>query len=50
VYFKDGDRIEFVQNAIVLENLISKFLFSQAEKSPATSASPDAVPTPAPKE
>jgi phospholipid/cholesterol/gamma-HCH transport system substrate-binding protein len=50
VYFKDGDRIEFVQNAIVLENLISKFLFSQAEKSPATSASPDAAPTPAPKE
>ena len=31
-YFKDGDRIEFVQDAIVLENLISKYLFSQAGK------------------
>ncbi len=49
-YLKAGDQIEFVQNAIVLENLISKFLFSQAEKSPATSASPDPAPTPAPKE
>jgi len=28
--FKDGDRVEFVQDAIVLENLISKYLFSQA--------------------
>ena len=31
-YFKDGDRVEFVQDAIVLENLISKYLFSQAGK------------------
>jgi len=29
---KDGDRIELVQDAIVLENLISKYLFSQADK------------------
>jgi len=28
--FRDGDRVEFVQDAIVLENLISKYLFSQA--------------------
>ena len=28
--FKDGDRVEFVQDAIVLENLISKYLVSQA--------------------
>ena len=28
--FKDGDRISFTQSAIVLENLISKFLFSKA--------------------
>lgn len=28
----DGDQIEFVQDAIVLENLISKYLFSQAGK------------------
>lgn len=27
-YFKDGDQIHFTQSAIVLENLISKFLFS----------------------
>ncbi len=31
-YLKDGDQIEFVQNAIVLENLISKYLFGQAIK------------------
>ena len=30
--FKDGDRIEFVQDAVVLENLISKYLFNQASK------------------
>ena len=29
-FVKDGDRIEFTQSAIVLENLISKFLFSRA--------------------
>jgi len=29
-FFTDGDRIEFTQSAIVLENLISKFLFSRA--------------------
>ena len=28
--FRDGDQVEFVQDAIVLENLISKYLFSQA--------------------
>jgi phospholipid/cholesterol/gamma-HCH transport system substrate-binding protein len=36
--FRDGDRIEFVQDAVVLENLISKYLFNAAGKSeePAT--------------
>lgn len=29
-YFKAGDRIEFTQSAVVLENLISKFLFDKA--------------------
>jgi phospholipid/cholesterol/gamma-HCH transport system substrate-binding protein len=29
-YFKDGDRIELTQSAVVLENLISKFLFDKA--------------------
>lgn len=29
-FLADGDRIEFTQSAIVLENLISKFLFSKA--------------------
>jgi len=29
-YLHDGDRIEFVQDAIVLENLISKFLVNMA--------------------
>jgi phospholipid/cholesterol/gamma-HCH transport system substrate-binding protein len=35
-YLHDGSRIEFVQDAIVLENLISKYLFSQAGKESAT--------------
>jgi len=30
--FHDGDTVQFVQDAIVLENLISKYLFSQAGK------------------
>ena len=29
-FLKDGDQIEFTQSAVVLENLISKFLFSKA--------------------
>lgn len=29
-FLKDGDRIEFTQSAVVLENLISKYLFSRA--------------------
>jgi phospholipid/cholesterol/gamma-HCH transport system substrate-binding protein len=33
-YLKNGSQIEFVQNAIVLENLISKYLFGQAIKEP----------------
>ena len=39
--FKDGDRVEFVQDAIVLENLISKYLFSQAGN---RDQAPDAAP------
>jgi phospholipid/cholesterol/gamma-HCH transport system substrate-binding protein len=30
--YRDGDQVEFVQDAIVLEKLISKYLFSQAGK------------------
>ena len=37
-YFKDGDQVAFVQDAIVLENLISKYLFNQAEKESAAKA------------
>jgi phospholipid/cholesterol/gamma-HCH transport system substrate-binding protein len=33
-FFKDGDQIQFTQSAIVLENLISKFLFSKAAEQP----------------
>lgn len=39
--FRDGDQVEFVQDAIVLENLISKYLFSQAgnrDEAPADAA------------
>ena len=43
--FKDGDRIEFVQDAVVLENLISKYLFSNAGKdSQAPAQAPAAAP------
>ena len=31
-FYRDGGRIEFTQSAIVLENLISKYLFSKAEE------------------
>ena len=40
--YHDGDSIEFVQDAIVLEKLISKYLFSQAGK--------DSKPAPAAQE
>jgi phospholipid/cholesterol/gamma-HCH transport system substrate-binding protein len=48
--YKDGDRIEFVQDAIVLESLVSKFLFSQADKKPAGDAPAAAPAEPAAKE
>jgi phospholipid/cholesterol/gamma-HCH transport system substrate-binding protein len=31
-YLRDGDRITLTQSALVLEQLIGKFLFSQADK------------------
>jgi len=34
-YFKEGDQIELTQSAVVLENLISKFLFDKAGQTPA---------------
>jgi phospholipid/cholesterol/gamma-HCH transport system substrate-binding protein len=37
-YFKDGDQITFVQDAVVLENLISKYLFNSASKQSAPAA------------
>lgn len=41
--FRDGDQVEFVQDAIVLENLISKYLFSQAgSRNEASDAAPAA--------
>ncbi|MCC7199274.1 MAG: outer membrane lipid asymmetry maintenance protein MlaD [Gammaproteobacteria bacterium] len=42
-FFKDGDQMEFTQSAIVLENLISKFLFQKAAEGadkPAAEGSP----------
>jgi phospholipid/cholesterol/gamma-HCH transport system substrate-binding protein len=33
-FFQDGNQIQFTQSAIVLENLISKFLFSRAAEQP----------------
>ena len=52
-YLHDGDEIEFVQDAIVLENLISKYLFSQATKpgdGQAQDAPAGAAPAPATKQ
>jgi phospholipid/cholesterol/gamma-HCH transport system substrate-binding protein len=48
-YFKDGDQVAFVQDAIVLENLISKYLFSQAEKESADRAAAQTPQTEAQK-
>jgi phospholipid/cholesterol/gamma-HCH transport system substrate-binding protein len=39
-FLHDGSRVEFVQDAIVLENLISKYLFSQADKGKTAEPSP----------
>jgi phospholipid/cholesterol/gamma-HCH transport system substrate-binding protein len=39
-YLHDGATIEFVQDAIVLENLISKYLFGQADKETAAESTP----------
>ena len=36
--YRDGDTVEFVQDAVVLEKLISKYLFSQAGKDKAAEA------------
>jgi phospholipid/cholesterol/gamma-HCH transport system substrate-binding protein len=44
-FLKEGDRIEFTQSAIVLENLISKFLFSKAaEQQPAEGPAKESTP------
>ena len=45
-YFKDGDQFAFVQDAVVLESLISKYLFNSASKQSA----PEAEAAPAPQE
>jgi phospholipid/cholesterol/gamma-HCH transport system substrate-binding protein len=44
-FFEDGDQIQFTQSAIVLENLISKFLFSKAAEQ---QAEQEAAEEPAP--
>ncbi len=38
-YYRDGDTVQFVQDALVLENLISKFLVSMASKKDSNSDS-----------
>ena len=42
-YFRDGDKIEFVQDAVVLESLISKYLFNSASKE-ASAPAPEPAP------
>ena len=46
-FLEDGSQIEFVQNAIVLENLISKYLFGQAIKEPPPGQATDDSDSPA---
>jgi phospholipid/cholesterol/gamma-HCH transport system substrate-binding protein len=38
--FKNGDTVEFVQDAVVLENLISKYLFNAASQNSGTPPEP----------
>lgn len=45
-YLHDNSELSITQSAIVLEQLISKFLFSQAEKGEGTDAQPAAADTP----
>lgn len=40
-FLKDGDRIQQTQSAVVLENLISKFLFSKAAEQQAAEPPPE---------
>ena len=50
-YYKDGGKIDFTQSAVVLENLISKFMFNKASDDankkldPAGGAAPAAATT-----
>jgi phospholipid/cholesterol/gamma-HCH transport system substrate-binding protein len=52
-YLADNSQLQITQSAIVLEQLVSKFLFSQAEKgedpAPATAVTPVAPAAPADK-
>lgn len=43
-FLADGNQIQFTQSAIVLENLISKFLFSKAAEQPADSPAEESTP------
>ena len=47
-YYKDGNSIAFTQSAVVLENLISKFLFSKASDDAAKKLDAPAAPADAP--
>ena len=48
-YLQDGDEIELTQSAMILEQLISRFLFNKAEEGKKTesAASPSPIATPA---
>lgn len=47
---EQGSEIQFTQSAVVLEELISKFLYSSASKEGTAPAAPDAAATPAASE
>lgn len=43
-FLRDGDQMQFTQSAIVLENLISKFLFSKASEQPTPASQEEPAP------
>lgn len=45
-YYRDGNTIDFTQSAVVLENLISKFMFSKASDDASKKFDTPSVPAP----
>ena len=48
VMLKDEDLIKKTQSAVQIEKLVSQFMFSKAQETPATAGTPSPTTTPAP--